>query len=80
MVEIDPDFIQPQIPISPILDDSNNVQNPLSFDELVRKIGSACKEWGFICKHCYLNFHRNSCAGSTHTFCDLASIESVNER
>nr|AFK35419.1 unknown [Medicago truncatula] len=64
MVEIDQDFIQPPehrpklsiieaenipvIDLSPILDDSNNVKNPLVIDELVRKIGSACKEWGFF--------------------------------
>lgn len=63
MVEIDPDFIQepehrrkpaiieaeniPVIDLSPILDD-NTEKDPLVFDELVRKIGSACKEWGFF--------------------------------
>src|SRR4051812_49004537 len=63
MVEIDPDFIQapehrrkpviieaeniPVIDLSPILD--NNIEkDPLAFDDLVEKIGSACKEWGFF--------------------------------
>ncbi|XP_058728292.1 flavonol synthase/flavanone 3-hydroxylase-like [Vicia villosa] len=63
MVEVDPDFIQapehtrkpnvieaeniPVIDLSPILD--NNIEKDhLVFDELVKKIGSACKEWGFF--------------------------------
>jgi isopenicillin N synthase-like dioxygenase len=39
----------PVIDLSPILNNSNNIEkDPLVFDELVRKIGSACKEWGFF--------------------------------
>lgn len=39
----------PVIDLSPILDDSNDViKDPLAFDELVKQIGSACKEWGFF--------------------------------
>ncbi|CAK8570890.1 unnamed protein product [Lathyrus sativus] len=39
----------PVIDLSPILDNSSNIEkDPLVFDELVRKIGSACKEWGFF--------------------------------
>ncbi|PNX79214.1 gibberellin 20 oxidase 1-like protein [Trifolium pratense] len=63
MVEIDPDFIQapehrpklnvieaeniPVIDLSPILNNSIE-KDPLVFDELVKKIGNACKEWGFF--------------------------------